>query len=77
MIADKAHMAFGMETPVVVGDDTCRFLPAVLESMQAKRGQRGGVLVAKNAEHAAFFMQMIIVFGDESAKSICHKLKLR
>ena len=50
----------GVELPTVVDDHAGRFLAAVLEGMQAKRGMGGGVLVAMNAEDAAFLVKLIV-----------------
>ncbi len=37
------------------GDDAGGFLAAMLERVQAERGDGGGVGMAEDAEHAAFF----------------------
>ena len=54
-VADQAEAAFGMEALAVEGDDAGGFLAAVLERVQAERGDGGGVGMAEDAEHAAFF----------------------
>ena len=38
-----------------------RFLAAMLQRMQAEHGQRAGIGMAENAEHAALFMQRVPV----------------
>ena len=59
MIADEAEAAFGLEAFAVEGDDARRLLPAMLQRVQAERGQRGGVRVAIDAEHAALLAQPV------------------
>jgi len=54
-VADEAEAALGMEALAIEGDDAGGFLAAVLEGVQAERGDRGGVGVVEDAEHAAFF----------------------
>jgi hypothetical protein len=48
-----------METGAVKGDDTGSFLTAVLQGVQAKRGDGGGLRMAENAENTTFFSQAI------------------
>ena len=45
----------------VVGDDARRLLAAMLQGVQAERGQGRGVLVAEDAEDAAFLAQAVVV----------------
>jgi hypothetical protein len=45
----------------VEGNDACRLLSAVLESMEAERRDRRSIRVAVNAEDATFFAQRIAV----------------
>ena len=54
-VADQAEAALGVETLAVEGDDAGGFLAAVLQRVQAERGDGGGVGMAEDAEHAAFF----------------------
>ncbi|GAA3078070.1 hypothetical protein GCM10010520_26480 [Rhizobium viscosum] len=61
MVADEAHMAFLMEALAVEGDDTGRFLPAMLQGVEAERRQRRSIVMSQNSENAAFFMQRISV----------------
>ena len=75
-VADQADMAFDMNWRAVVGDDAGRFLAAMLQRMQAERDNGGGVLPAKNAEHAAFVMEMVVGLGGKHVVCVCH-LKLR
>ena len=44
-----------MEALAVEGDDAGGFLAAMLERVQAERGDRGRVGMAEDAEDAAFF----------------------
>ena len=54
-VADETKAPFGMELLAVEGDDAGRFLAAVLQRVQAERGDGGRIGVAENAEHPAFF----------------------
>ncbi len=60
MVSDEAHAAFRMEAQTVEGDDARGFLAAMLEGVQAERGQGRRIRVPENAEYAAFFMQRIV-----------------
>ena len=61
MIADQAQPSFGVEALAVEGDDARRFLAAMLERMQAKRGQRRRIRMSEYAEHAALLAQQIAI----------------
>ena len=61
IVPDEAHAPFGVKAPAVIADDARRLLAAMLERMQAERGDRGGVGMAENAEDAAFFAQRLAV----------------
>ena len=61
VVADQAHAALGMEPLAVEGDDAGGLLAAMLERVQAERGDRGGVGMAENAEHAALLAQPVAV----------------
>src|SRR5262249_56088142 len=61
IIADETHPPLGMESLAVKRDDAGGFLPAVLESVQAERGDRGRIRVAEYAEDAALFTQPVAV----------------
>ena len=50
-----------MKPGSVEGYDARGFLAAVLQSVQPERGDRGGLGVAENAEHAAFLAQRIAI----------------
>ena len=49
----------------VEGDDAGRLLAAMLERMQAERRERRRVLVAEDAEDAAFLVELVVVAGPE------------
>ena len=61
IVADEPEPALGVEVVAVVGDDAGGLLAAVLEGVQAERGQRRGVLVAEDAEDPAFLAQAIVI----------------
>ena len=48
-----------MEPLAVEADDARRFLAAMLQGVQAERGDRGGARVTENAEDAAFLAQAV------------------
>ncbi len=75
-IADQADMMFDMELGAVIGNDTRRFLAAMLQRMQAERDDSRSVLPAENTEHAAFVMEMIVSLGGKHVVCVCH-LQLR
>src|SRR5689334_10565860 len=49
-----------MEAVAVISDDPGRFLPAVLQGVQAQRGYGGSIDAVPDAEHAAFLMQLVV-----------------
>ena len=59
-----------MKSRAVEADDAGGLLAAVLQRMQAERGDGGGIRMTENAEHPAFFAQPV-VFKIEAA-SYCH-----
>ena len=61
VVADQAQPPLGMEPLAVEGDDAGRLLAAMLQGVQAERGDGGGVGMAENAEHAAFLAQPVAV----------------
>ena len=60
VVADEAEAALGVELLAVVGDDAAGFLAAMLEGVQAERGERRRILVAEDAEDAAFLAQPVV-----------------
>ena len=59
VVADEAEAALGMEVVAVVGDDAGGLLAAMLQGVQAERGQRGGI-VAEDAEDPALLAEPVI-----------------
>ena len=49
----------GVELLAVIGDDAGRLLAAMLQRVQAERGERRRVGMAVDAEDAAFLVQMV------------------
>ena len=70
VVADEAEAALGVEVGAVEGDDAGGLLAAVLQGVQAERGQRRGVLVAEHAEDAAFLAQAVVA-GRPAAGPTC------
>jgi len=50
-----------MEAIAIIGNDTGGFLPAMLQGVEAERGQRCRVLGAIDAEDATFVMKLVWV----------------
>src|ERR1700720_2261624 len=76
-VADQAETTLGVEALAVEGDDAGRFLAAVLQGVQAERGNRGRVRVAENAEYAALFAQPIGIEIEEGGLRFRHRLSKR
>jgi hypothetical protein len=55
MISNQAKPAFGVEALPIEGNNTRRFLSAVLQSMKTKRSDCRCIRMAKNSKYAAFF----------------------
>src|SRR3546814_8120204 len=60
---DMAHRPVGMEVPPVPACDAGRFLPAMLQGMEAKRNHGGGGFSAPHTEYAALLAQLVVVKG--------------
>ena len=58
-VADQAEPALGVKALAVEGDDAAGLLAAMLERVQAERGDGGRVRVAENAEDAAFLAEPV------------------
>jgi hypothetical protein len=58
-VADQAEPALGMEPLAVEGDDAGGFLAAVLQGVQAERGDGRRIGMAEDAEDAAFLAEPI------------------
>jgi hypothetical protein len=69
MVADEAKAALGIEAPAVEGDDAGGFLSAVLQRVQAERGDCGGLGMAENAENAAFLAQTVAARSKSSSSN--------
>ena len=59
IVADLAETAVGVELFAVIGDDPGRFLPAMLQCVQAEGSQRCRVGVAIHGEDAAFLVKVV------------------
>jgi hypothetical protein len=60
-VADEAQAALGVKTLAVKADNPGGFLAAMLQRVEAERGNRRGVGVAEDTEYAALFTQPIAV----------------
>ncbi len=56
------------KTLAVEGDDAGGLLAAMLQGVQAERGDRRGVRVAEDAEDAAFLVQRVVVEIEVAAR---------
>ena len=61
VVANQAEPALGMKVLAIVSDDAGRFLAPMLQSVQAKRRQRGGILVAEDTKDAALLAQAVVI----------------
>ena len=73
-VADQPDMALDVELRAVIGDDAGGFLAAMLQRVQAERDDRCGVLPAKNAEHAAFVVEMVVGLVGQQAV-VCARVR--
>jgi hypothetical protein len=66
IVADQAEPAMGVEVSAVVADDAARLLAAVLQGMEPERRVRSRLIVADDAEDAAFLVEAVkrIVVAD-------------
>jgi hypothetical protein len=60
-VGDMAELAMGMEALAVEGDDTGRFLAAMLKGVEAENGVGGDFIDAVYAYNAALFLEMVVV----------------
>src|SRR5262249_10193891 len=74
-VADEPQPALGVEPVSVEGDDAGGFLAAMLQGVQAERRDGGGVGMAEDTEHAAFFAQPVAV-EIEKASRVSHSVVL-
>ncbi len=70
VVADQAEPPLGVKTPLVEGDDACRFLAAVLQSMKAECGECCCVLMAVNSKYTAFLPEEVAV--EVEIEAACH-----
>ena len=62
IVAHIAKAAGRVETGIrMMADNAARFLPAMLQRMQAKGDEIRRIRGADHTEHAAFFMQLVVV----------------
>ncbi len=61
MVADESQSALAVKAAAVKGDDARRLLAAMLERMQAQRGDRRGVGEIEDAKDAAIFAKPVAV----------------
>jgi hypothetical protein len=61
MIADETKASFSIKALAIKSNNARRFLPAVLQSMQAKGGNGGGIGMTENTEYTTFLAQPITI----------------
>ena len=61
IIANKPQAFFGMKAPTIIRHDPGGLLAPVLQGVKPKGGKGGGIIMAKNAEHAAFFAKRVTI----------------
>jgi hypothetical protein len=59
MIAYQTHAPLRAKATAIKGHNARRLLTTMLQSVQAKRGNGCGFIMAKNAKYAAFLMQTV------------------
>ena len=69
VIADQPLAALRVEPHAVESDDAGGLLAAMLQRVQAKRGDRGGVGMIEDAEDAAFLAQPVAVGVEAGVRS--------
>src|SRR5262245_16876014 len=72
VLTDMAKATMGIELSSVEADDTGRFLPAVLESVEPESGMWGGIRMAEDPEHAAFVLEVVAVVRPHLQHRIRH-----
>src|SRR5439155_11253539 len=60
IVTDEAGTAMRAELLAIVGDNAGRFLAAMLQGVQPKRGQGRRVRMAIDPEDAAFIVEMVV-----------------
>jgi hypothetical protein len=61
VVADETQAAFLIEAGAVIGDDAAAFLATMLKGVHAKCGDRGGVVMAKDAKDPAFLAEPVVM----------------
>src|SRR6266403_495732 len=54
------HRAMQMQLRAIAGDDSSRFLAAMLQRVQAKIGQLGSLFMSEHAEYTTFVVKMVV-----------------
>jgi hypothetical protein len=66
IVADKAKATFGVKVGAIECDDAGSLLTAVLQGVEAKRGQGRSFLVAENTENTALLAKAIVLVRRRS-----------
>ena len=72
-VADEAETTLGMETAAVIGDDAGRFLAAVLQGVEAERGDRRGIGMTEDAKNAALLAQPVRIQVQRRVGCLSHR----
>jgi len=62
-VGDMTHLAVGVETLAIEGDDAGGFLAAMLKGVKAENGVSGSFIDAVDAYNPALFLEMVVVEG--------------
>ena len=68
-VADEAKPSLGMKAHAVKSDDARRFLATMLKRVQAERGDRRSIRMAKNPEDTAFLAQPVGIIVHEGLRN--------
>src|SRR5579872_2887547 len=68
-IGHQAHAFFEMQIAAVARNDACRFLPAMLQRVEAEVGHLRGLRVAEDAAHAAVVVKPVVLNFDQATHS--------
>ena len=64
-IGDQTHLSMGNKAFTVGGDDTTRFLAAVLQRIKPEVDQIGRLGMAIDSHHRAFFVKFVEHFQSQ------------